>query len=669
MRSSKMRRAIILITIALIGAAFPVLPSQAAPSIEFLNPSTYSGPTMRISAKEDANGDTSYHLVAWAGEVPSNPLVEFEVRATPPIPGGEDGPALATVTATRVGTDTFEGELSTSTLTDGQYFLTAILYSGFLGPGTGTEVARDEEAVTIQSSGPTAANTVELAYPGNGAPVGFWKTSAISGVAVVTGFASAGTNQVRALYSTSAPGSEPAWTACGSGSVSDRQFRVRCTLAEGANPLSVRAIAAVANRQPPPTPPQPSGDETGDAHRVVPYLQNPTSITMSPASSQTNQSKCTIITLTAKDQSGVVVAALNVDIHAQGPDDQLRFATDQVNGINTHSAFQPPDAAHTANEPVTRCGATDPEGRQGEHSVPGGDDVKHIESTPTGGTNNLGQFVFILHSATKGGTQISAWGDELDDDNLNASSEASGTAQLGWGEAAPPAATSLSLDPSSATGNVGGCERIVATATQNGTAQAGRNVDVHIKDPSGVAFCNPGDSTVTPPDSGGHTGDADGTENTHHAEGTTNSSGDIIFGVTSPNTGETSVVVWVDDNNSDTQDSSESTTAGTIEWLREGGRTITIQSSKKTVSKGSKVTLSGRISGSDACSNQQGVKIQAKKLNGGRFHTVAKTSTNGDGEYDVRKRVKSSKKFRALAPKAGPCSKARSKAITVRTKG
>ena len=659
----KFGRSVILLVIAVAGALLPVLPSQAAPSIKLLNPSGYSGANLRISTKEDANGNQAYHLVAWAGDVPPNPLVEFEIAATPSIPGGGGGPSLATVTADRVGADTFEGELSSATVPDGQYFLRAILYSGFLGPGTGTEVARDEKAVTIQSSQATASNTVEMAYPVNGGPIGFYRKGSDPAKAVVTGFASDGTAQVRVFYTTNAPGTEPTWVSCGSAAVSSRQFRARCTLAADANPTSVRAIAAVANRTPSPAPPTAPSDDTGDAHRVAPYLQNPTLVAMDPASSQAERSECTPIVVSVEDQSGVPIAGLNIDIHAQGPDDQLRFASED--GVS--SPFQPPDAAHSARENTVQCGPLDPENQQSEHSVPGGDDLKHIESTPTGGTNNQGLFTFILHSGGGGGTQVTAWGDENDDDNLNTASEASGTAVLGWGEPPPPPPVVITLDPSSASNTVGSCERLVASATQNGAAQAGRNLDVHIRNPAGVAFCNPGDSTVTPPDSGSHTGDADnGAENTHHAEGTTNSSGDVVFGVTSSSPGETAVTVWHDENNNDTNDGAEAGTAGTIEWLEEGGRSITINSDRNKAQRGSRVTFSGRIDGGDACSASQGVKIKARKPNGGRWRTVASDSTNGSGQYSVKERVRKTKQYRAVAPKNGPCNKARSNTIRVR---
>lgn len=660
MKKTKLSSAVVM-AVVVLGALLPITQSQAAPAVNLLNPSDYSG-TMRISTKE-ANGDTAYHLVAWASEIPANPLVEFEIAATPTVPGGGGNqPTVATVTATRVGADTFEGDLSTATVQDGQYFLRAILYSGL------TEVARDETPVTVQSNPATAANTVEMSYPANGGPFGFWRTGSAPGVGVLTGFASSGTNQVRALYTASNPGSDPEWTQCGSGQVTEGQFRVRCTLGDTVSPTSVRAIAAVANRAPFPAPPQPSSDDTGDAHRVAPYLQNPASVSFDPASFQTEQNRCTPITMTVKDSSGIPVANLNVDVHAQGPDDQLRFATLQEGGVNRHSPFQAPDAAHTGNEPTFQCNETSPTGRQGDHNVPGAADQKHIESAPSGGTNNVGQFTFYVISGTRGGTQFTGWGDENDDDSANASSEAVGTAQLGWGTSPPPAATIMTLDPSSATANVGECERFVATATQNGAAQAGRNADVHIAGPTGVGICNPGDSTVAGPDAGGHEGDADpGAADTRHAEGTTNGSGQLIFGVTAPNTGDTSITVWLDENNSDTQDGSESSTAGSVEWLRAGGRGISLQSDRKSVRRGGKVTFSGRVSGSESCTGNQSVRLQSRKASGRRFQTIATATTDGEGAYSIRARVTKTRKYRAIAPRSGSCSQARSKTITVRT--
>ena len=660
MKMRKLSKALLLCVTALVAGLLPMSPAAAAPTVEFLNPSDYS-PTLRISTKEDANGNHVYHLVAWVGEVPTNPAMEFELSASPL--GGEDPAVVATVEGERVGADTWEGTLSTTaTVPDGQYFLRAILYGGFTGPGTGEEVDRDQVPVTVQSSGPAAANTVEMSYPVNGGPLGFWKPGD-KGIAVLRGFASDGTNQVRALYTTSAPGSDPEWTQCGSGSVSDNAFVVRCTLADKVNPASVKAVAAVANTTPPPAPATANADESGDAHRVLPYLQNPSSVTLNPSSATVEQGKCAAVVATVLDSSGVPIATMNVDVHAQGPDDQLRFATQQVNGIDQHSGFQAPDNEHSGNEATAKCAATDPAGRQGDHNVPVGDDIKHIEST--GGTNNLGQFKFFMISGSKGGTHLTAWADENDDDNLNDLSEAAGYGQLGWGEAPPPPETRLNIDPSSLTATVGTCQQFTVSARQNGTAQSGENIDIHITGPSGVTFCEPGGGTTSAPDSGGHVGDTDpGQENTRHNEGTTDGSGFVVFGVRSSNEGKTSIVAWLDENNDDVQQSEESIAAGSVEWRPEGGRDISIRSSRKSVRKGRNVKLSGHINGADSCANGQAVKIQMRKS--GRFRTIKSTTTDDSGNYAKKVRVRKTSKYRALAPKSGPCDKARSRAIRVR---
>src|SRR5688500_2040411 len=101
MRTKKAARAVALCAVVLVAALLPAADAIAAPTIQLLNPSDYS-PTLRISTKSDANGDTQYHLVAWAGDVPSNPFVEFEIAPTPSIPGGPDPAPIATVDGTLV---------------------------------------------------------------------------------------------------------------------------------------------------------------------------------------------------------------------------------------------------------------------------------------------------------------------------------------------------------------------------------------------------------------------------------------------------------------------------------------------------------------------------------------------------------------------------------------
>src|SRR5687767_14605689 len=89
------------ISAAILGALLPAVPASAAPTVQLLNPSSYSTP-LRISDKED--DDETYHLVAWVGEVPANPVVEFEL-ATPAT-------GLATVTGVQVAADTWAADFA-----------------------------------------------------------------------------------------------------------------------------------------------------------------------------------------------------------------------------------------------------------------------------------------------------------------------------------------------------------------------------------------------------------------------------------------------------------------------------------------------------------------------------------------------------------------------------
>ncbi|HEY7876149.1 MAG TPA: hypothetical protein VIG64_13625, partial [Actinomycetota bacterium] len=251
---------------ALVAALLPAPAAQAQVAIEFLNPSDY---TTALQLSDVGDNDAAVHLVAWVKSVPSNPLVEFELQST--------GQNPQTINANRVGsTDTWEAFFPIPDgNTDGPYVLRARLYSA------GTEVANDEKAVTINQSNvppPPAAQTVEITHPANGSPFGFFTPKGKETNGVIAVKASEGTEQVRAFYTQSDPGTDPDWRVCGFASVNTTGVaRIRCTLASGHAPSSISAVAAVANRTPPAqgTEPNQGLDDSGDAHRITPYVQAP----------------------------------------------------------------------------------------------------------------------------------------------------------------------------------------------------------------------------------------------------------------------------------------------------------------------------------------------------------------------------------------------------------
>ena len=653
-----MKKTMLLLT-AVLASLLPASPAVAAPAIAFLNPSVYTTPPPEISDVEDADGFV--HLVAWAKEIPSQALVEFELQPT--------GQNAATFTGERVATDTWEFFMPIpDTHPDAAtYTLRVRLYSGI--PGDADEVANDEMTVEINQSEipPPVGETVEMSYPDNADRLGIFVPKGKLPVTVFDFKASEGTEQVRAFYTLSDPGADPVWgDPCGTSAPDDQGFgKVRCTLRQGDNPLDVTAVALVSNKTSPPAPANPALDDTGDAHRVVPYLQQPTSVDISNGNATVDLSKCRTMTAFVNDQFGRAVAGTNLDIHADGPEDELHFGTQTNAGADTTDPFQPPDNQHVSRENAKRCSDNTNLNQQGDHNSPGRDDVKHIESVD--GTSNNGAFRFALRSDFAGGTFIQAFAD-TDDDDVPDLSEATGGTQLGWGSPPPPPNLDVFLTPSSTSGATGSCVPFEITARRGGAPFNNANVDIHLQGPdAAVTFCDvEGGETRRPPESGGHVGDAH-EDGTRHAEGETDAAGTFTFGVTSASTGTTQVEIWLEDTDDDTL-SGEPSRSATVTWQPPGERSISIESNRNKVAKGRRVRLFGEITGDPACSAGQEVTIQRKRIRGGAFDNVKTVTTDAEGQYSTRIRMQSSFRFRGTAVDQGPCEAARSNVITVRVR-
>ena len=613
----------VALSAAIVGALFPALPAVAAPAIQLVNPSGYS-PTLRISDKED--DENTYHLVAWVAEVPANPFVEFEL-ATPAT-------GLATVTGVQVATDTWAADFNIpDTVPDGQYLLRAILYSGQ------DDQATDTQTITVQSNpNVKPAETVEMTYPANGGGLGFFTPTGGRGAAVLEGIVSSAAARVRALYSITDPGKEPVWEPCGSGVPDDNnEVRARCTLVDDGPATRVRAVALVANNTPPPGEAFAAGDETGDAHRVIPYSQTPTGLQFDPETEKVDPGSCALVKISVFDQSAQEIVGANVDVHATGPDDQLRFGSSR----GSTSAFQAPDKVHTGSEPTVKCAPTDEDNSQGEHNVPASPDQKHIESRS--GTGVDGSFTFALRSESKGGTLIQAWAD-VDGDDAQAPGEASGGAQLGWGTAPPEPQRTIILDPQFASPERGSCQSFTVTVKQGGQPLGSRNVDIHVKDPAGVGFCAPPGNAVRPPDDGDHSGGQD-EDGTLHAEGETNSSGQLVFGATSAEKGLTNITVWLDEDDDDDFDDDESSTSGQASW---GGQTRTVSTSVSARYR--KPVWKGTVKSAEAsCKAERTVTLKRKKQ--GRDPVIGSDTSSQSGAWTIRKRSKRGRYYVIVAAK------------------
>lgn len=641
----------LLATAAVMAAVLPAGPAAAAPAIQLLNPSGYTT-TPELSTKVDIDG--MYHFVAWVPSLPPNPIVEFEIQTAA-------GNALRTIDARLVGTDTFEGFDNLAGLADGAYVVVARLFSD----GTQVDEGSDTQAVTVRNSTISQSETVEISQPSNGGVLGFFTPKGARPRAIVDVRTSENAQQVRVLVTTSRPGTEPTWTQCGFAAASGGSARIRCTLPEEVEPTAVTALAAVANQTPPPGPPQPAADDAGDAHRVTTYAAVPTQLTIDPEADRAEVSTCRYFAATVTDQFGRPLSAANVDVHGVGPTDQLQFASG-----GSAMDFQPPDSGPHSSEIARRCDDLAPERRQGETNRIGAPDEKHIESrldVTHPGTNNSGVFTFALFSDLQGGTNIIAWAD-VNDDDVQQPDEASGGARLGWGQDPPPETKQVFLEPSSSTTTVGDCVRMVLTIKEGGDPAAGRNADVHISSSDTTfSFCTPSDPTGTrAPDQGEHVAGshADGTQ---HIEGELDFLGRLIFGVTAPSQGRVVVQGWLDETDDDALVSGEPAQAAIVNFAVSGERDISLDASRNRVRKGRRVRLFGAISGAEACSADQKVRLQAR-IPGRKFKLIKSTTTNASGEYTFRVRVRYTKDYRAIAIKEGVCERTRSNTVRVRAK-
>lgn len=577
-------------------------PAPTGPAIQFLNPSGYSSSSI-VSTKDDGT-NTTYHLVAVGRQVPDNVLVEFKYQQ-----GSANEQTIGV--ATRVGTtDTFDMQWNAGALADGSYTLKVIMYAGSI------ELARDERNVSVNNADtnipPTdaSAETVEIVSPTNGSEAGFFQPagqatphtmiSVTSSAQIPPPSTSTGTAIVRVFYTVTPPGIEPVWTQCGNETRAATGNDIKCTLvAPNTSPAAVTGLAAVPETSTALIP------GSGDAHRVFPYIQVPSSITLSPASQPGKPSAaCSdIITATALDQNGRKIVSLNLDVHAKGPSDNLLF---DDSGDNS-SAHQPPDKAHTQPEATRNCEGTGAgTGNQGQHELsPGNPDIKHIE-TAAAGTGDLGEFKFQLFSPDMGNTQIAVFAD-VDNDDQWCADEESSEGSIGWGPSASPSASATASASASAS----------PTPSRSPSAS-----------PSGASTARPTGSATAAPSP----------EPTTLGPELANCPG----GTASP--------------------SGTGTPTG-------GQRTITLTSSKRKVPVGRTVTLSGQIdSTSSTCEDNEVVEIRRRIHGTDQFKDFKTTATDAQGNYDTTARVNKSADYQAVTPAAGGCEEAASTTRSVQAK-
>ena len=450
--------------------ALPTAWGQTAttPSIKFLSPTSFAGEMPVVTDTTGSGGvDASYRLSAWTASAPQGALVDFEL-----VPGDLTLTKPMTIGAGQpVAGDTFEYQWDIAEgptgVSEGLHDLKATLYDA-----NGEQLAADTIRVnflhgTTEAQQDDNVPSLDITYPVSGGPMGQFtapngRTNSV--IDAKTSKVSPAGYSVQAWFTTSPPGTAPVWRLCNAGEddlSTGLPDGVRCTypidnpdtkeINEAVDPTRVTAVGLAGKKR---------EDGTADVVRVMPYAQDPTSLTSvllakgttgGPSTSNAPgtpvQSKDTDdavrfpcsdwLRVKVTDQVGRSIAGANLDAHAQGPTDQLKFH----NGIlsaNPKPVFQPPSEGHSFPEAADTCTQThDQAAQQGEHGLGGQPDRKHIETTS--GTRDNGLIDYALRTDQPGTTQLTVWVDKKDDDRF-CTDEPSTAAAFGWGTDQAPAA-------------------------------------------------------------------------------------------------------------------------------------------------------------------------------------------------------------------------------------
>ena len=372
-------------------------------TVRFLNPSGYGdGAGDNVSVQQDANG--FFHIVTRV-DVP-------DLVTGVDILISDNGTSFSKLgDAARVGqSEVFQFQWSVGSLPDGAYTLRAQI--------EGTEKVDDRE-ITIDKG----LNTVELTDPGLNGVAAF-----VEQKATIAGVASAAATGATFYYTTTAPrdpNEAETWTECGSVTLegtgdAPQQFQGECTLAEGDQPGTVTGIAAIADTCDPDfgcpddTPLGALVHETGDAHRVFGFDTQPI-VGISPTKGEGAKGTCQRILIDVEDQSGGSIPNADVDIHLDGPSENVHFCDPEGQSDNRSA---PEEGQHT------------PVSGQPDEAVHQNSDTVHTE----GRTGSNGRFVVGIVSKAKGKSRLTVWVDQTENDTED-DAESAATTTFTWVDA------------------------------------------------------------------------------------------------------------------------------------------------------------------------------------------------------------------------------------------
>lgn len=659
-------------------------PSGTGPAIQLLNPSDYStftytnqntvaGPQMSDKDTSDADNASEYHFTAVITNPPAQPYVEFWMIqgstefnlgcAGTSFQGGSCagtfGPNGAVGLLRDIPDEFTDADSEATSGTPGRAMVRAILFAN----NGQNEVARDNQDVVVNQADrggsvgdprgdadpDKAAETVEIVYPTHGGSFGLFRRTSAGAVGVIDVEWSDGTDAVEAYYTVSPTDVDPTWKSCSEEeSTADpttarsAQDGVRCTLVDDDLPENVTGVAVVARDEEtrgsgiPDTP----EDNSGDAHRVVGYSQIPALVTVTgqtlPATRVNDCSDLLIAQVRDQSQQARPIAGVDVDVHAQGPTDNLAFNTHgaEQNQFNQNNPDRSQAPENHPTETGRQCSNDNRSGNQGVHAVGGGDDRKHIESTDD--SDDDGQFTFRLWSDAEGGTRVTAWADTTDDDRFCPNEEA-GDAVVTWGSAAnDPAPPADGPEPQPCP-NPSPSGSASSTSPSSGTSASTSPSVTASTSPSTSASASASASTspsTSPTSTQSATQTATATQTVTQTATTTTGTGTGPGGTDIPTQSATSV---------------------------------SLETSKGRKDFGRSFTLTGAVtSENSACTTSVPVEILRDVVGGSdEFETVERTQTEQDGAFAATFEADVSATYIAQVAETATCDDATSEAVPV----
>ena len=174
--------------------------------------------------------------------------------------------------------------------------------------------------------------------------------------------------------------------------------------------------------------------------------------------------------------------------------------------------------------------------------------------------------------------------------------------------------------------------RVILEARRGNSPLPSVNVDIHARGPdTGISFCLPIDASSSRlPDGSGHSNGVH-EDSTKHLEGETDVNGQLIFGVSSTNEGETVIEGWLDSSDDDSFSAPEPTASLSVFWGSSPPQRVA--TSLSISHRGG--FFGGRVgSQSEDCIEGRVVKVRKKKQ--GIDRVVGSSTSNSRGAWVVR---------------------------------